>query len=69
MENKVLAGGILLDIQFENEQEFEAYLDKLYNQGKEHKALYTYRRADGTVIIRILQQYNNSPLIKVYDSM
>ena len=69
MKKEILAAGYLRDILFENEEQMEIYLDHLDSRKQLHKVLYTYRRADGTVIIRILQQYNNAPLIKVYDSM
>ena len=69
MKKEILAAGYIRDILFANEREMEAYLDMLDSRKQLYKVLMTYERADKTVIIRIVQQYNNSPLIKIYDSM
>ena len=69
MKKEILAAGYIRDILFANKREMEAYLDMLDSRKQLYKVLMTYERADKTVIIRIVQQYNNSPLIKIYDSM
>lgn len=63
----VLAAGYVRDLLFTSEAHAQGYIQKLDYQGVEYKILDSYRREDGTVIIRVLQQYNNSPLISLYN--
>lgn len=65
MSNReILAGGLVRDIWFMNEDEFQKYMDKLHC---EVKILDKAFRADGSRIVRLLTPYNNSPLIQLYE--
>lgn len=63
---KLLAAGIVKDYLFDTEKAMEVYLEDQNQNYKEFKVLETYRRSDGSVIIRVSVQYNNSPLIQLY---
>lgn len=64
----ILAGGYVRDILFASAEAEELYLYQLQHRCIEHKVLDRLQREDGQVIIRIVQQYNNSPLIQLYES-
>ena len=64
---EVLAAGIVRDIEFISNYAMEVYLSGLDQRKVNYKVLETFERADSSVIIRIIQQYNNSPLIKLYN--
>ena len=61
---EVLAAGIVQDLLFRNEKCLEIYLDELDHRCVQHKVLEALRREDGSIIIRIVKQYNNSDLIQ-----
>lgn len=63
---QLLAAGIVRDIQFRNKDAFDLYLYKLEYDKKVYQVLDTYVRKDGSIIVRILQQYNSSELIRLY---
>lgn len=63
---EILAAGYVRDILFETVEDMEAYLNGMQIRKQNYKVLETFERNDRTVIIRILQQYNNSPLIQLY---
>ena len=67
MSKNLLAGGIVRDLEFDSMESLDLYLYKLQHDKKQHKILDRYDRTDGTVIIRILGQYNNSPLIQLFE--
>lgn len=62
----LLAAGIVRDLEFRNKEAFEVYLHSLDHQKKLYKVLDTYTRDDGSMIVRIVQQYNDSELINLY---
>ena len=64
---EILAAGIIRDIQFCSEYALEIYLYGLDHKATVYKILEKVIRDDGSVIIRIVQQYNNSPLIQIYE--
>lgn len=64
---KLLAAGILRDLQFVNADAFEIYLYHLDQKMIFYEILDKFTRDDGSVIIRIVTSYNHSPIIKVYD--
>ena len=67
MRNKeLLAAGIVRDILFRNKDAFDLYLYALDHDKKVYRILDTYVRNDGSVIVRILQQYNDSDLIQLF---
>lgn len=63
---EILAGGIVRDILFRTVEDMEGYLEKLAELKHPHKVLETFERTDRSVIIRIVTQYNNAPLIQLY---
>lgn len=65
----ILAAGYVRDILFVNQEAVDLYLLKLQHDLYEFKVLDKFTRDDGSVIIRIVQQYNNSPLINLYDNV
>ena len=65
----VLAAGYVRDLLFCSQDALEIYLYKLDHDYSEYKILDRFDREDGSVIVRILQQYNSSPLIKLYDNL
>lgn len=69
MAKKLLAAGYVRDLQFDTAEALELYLYDLNLKNLQHKILDKFERADGSIIIRILQQYNNAPLIELYDNL
>lgn len=63
----ILAAGYVRDILFASAEAEELYLYTLQHRCIEHKILDKLQRDDGSVILRIVQQYSNSPLIKLYE--
>lgn len=59
-----LAGGIISDILFRNEACLNFYLDELNYRSVDYRILEELRREDGSIIIRIVRQYNNLDLIE-----
>ena len=66
-KKQILAAGYIRDIQFRSREDLDIYLYQLRHRKLLHKILDEYPREDGTVIIRILQQYNTAPLIRLYE--
>ena len=62
----LLAAGIVRDMEFRNKEAFDLYLYLLDHQCKLYKVLDTYTRDDGSMIVRIVQQYNDIELIQLY---
>lgn len=61
---EILAGGLVRDIWFMNEDELQKYIDKIPT---DVKVLDKSFRADGSRIIRLLTPYNSAPLIQLYE--
>lgn len=61
---EILAGGLVRDIWFVNEDKFHKYIDRL---PYEAKLLDKAWRADGSVIVRLLTPYNDAPLIQLFE--
>lgn len=64
-KKELLAAGYLRDILFWNPDDAQLYIYDLDHRGVDYKILDTCTRSDGSVIIRILQQYNNVDLIEL----
>lgn len=62
---KVLASGCLKIFWFCCMDEFDSYLRKLERRKICYRVLESCPRLDGTVLVRILQQYNNADLIQI----
>lgn len=69
MAKKLLAVGYVRDLEFNNQDALDLYLYALDHKKLQHKILDKFDRTDGSIIIRILQQYNNTPLIQLYDNL
>ena len=63
---EILAAGYVRDILFRNRDQRDLYIYDMHQRKKQFKVLEEYNREDGSVIIRVLEQYNNAPLIKLY---
>lgn len=63
---ELLAAGIVRDLRFPNMAACDEYYDKLIERKAAFQILETHETAEGTVYQRILQQYNDSPLIRLY---
>ena len=64
---ELLAAGYVRDILFSSDEEREIYIHSLEHRKTNYKILEELKREDGTVIIRILQQYNTAPLIQLFN--
>ena len=63
----ILAAGYVRDILFSQQDDLDLYLYALDRSGVEYEILDKLQRDDGSIIIRILQQYNQAPLIRLYN--
>lgn len=63
---EILAAGILRDIRFDSADRADEYLYRLDHLKITFQVLESCRCDDGTVILRVLQRYNDCDLIKVY---
>lgn len=63
----VLAAGIIRDLLFRNKECLDLYLYELEHRCLAYKVLEQLPRDDGSIIIRIVCQYNNSDLIQFPD--
>lgn len=62
---ELLAAGYLRAFRFCSMDELEVYLRELDHRKICYRVLETCPRPDGTVFVRILQQYNNADLIQI----
>ena len=62
----LLAAGVVRDIEFRSKDVFDLYLYELDDRKIVYKVLDTYVRDDGSMIVRVLQQYNSVDLIQLY---
>ncbi|MBQ2858600.1 MAG: hypothetical protein IJA45_01765 [Oscillospiraceae bacterium] len=62
---ELLAAGYIRDVLFRNSDDCQVYIYDLDHGGVDYRILDSFNRDDGSVIIRILQQYNNCPLIEL----
>lgn len=67
MIKTLLAAGIVRDYEFLSIDDLDIHLYSLDHRKISYKVLETFERPDGTVLVRILQQYNSSPLIQLYE--
>ena len=69
MANKhLLAAGIIRDFRFTSRQSYLAYLCDLDARKHNFQVLESRICVDGTVLARIVQQYNGSDLIQLLQS-
>ena len=62
---ELLAAGIVRDIWFRSLDHRNTYLKRLDDRKINYQIMETLERDDGSVIIRLLQQYNSSDLIQI----
>ena len=60
---QLLAAGIVRDLQFASMADLNLYFARLDGRKIRYEVLQTFERNDGSVIIRIVQQYNDSNMI------
>ena len=63
---ELLAAGYVRDILFRSGEDLKNYILQLESKKQQYRILEQMNREDGSVIIRILQQYNTAPLIQLY---
>lgn len=66
-KRELLAAGIVKDYRFSSWTEYENYLEELEGKKITYKVLETHECQDGTVLARIVQEYNCSRLIELYN--
>lgn len=62
---QLLAAGIVRDLLFASKSDRDLYFARLDGRKIRYELLDTYEREDGSVIIRIVQQYNDSDMIRI----
>lgn len=65
MAKLLLAAGILRDIEFDSDVSLEIYLNTLDHRNVLYQIVDKFTRDDGSIVIRILAQYNNADLIRL----
>lgn len=65
MSRILLAAGLVRDFEFSSAMELINYLNRLDRRGVQWEELDRFSRPDGSVIIRLLCQYNNTDLIQL----
>lgn len=65
MSRRLLAAGYLRDFEFDSKSDLEIYLYQLDHRMINYRVIETFERSDGTVLVRILQQYNSADLIEL----
>lgn len=64
---EVLAAGIVRDLRFCCKDAVDLYTYRLDHNCVLYKIIQRCDQADGSVLIRIVHQYNNSPLIHLFE--
>ena len=64
---ELLAGGIVRDLRFRSKTHYQAYLIDRKVAKEQYEVLEVVEQADGTILARIVGQYNNAPLIKLFN--
>ena len=67
MSKRLLAAGIVRDLEFDSQYELDGYIKAMQHKLFNFKILDHFARSDGSVVVRILSQYNNSDLIELYE--
>ena len=65
MSKRLLAAGIVRDLEFDSQYECDSYINRM--SWKLFKILDSFTRADGSVVVRLLTQYNDTDLIELYE--
>ena len=67
MSKKILAAGIVRDLEFDSQESLDKYINRFELFCARYEILDKFIRDDGSVIARIVTQYNDSDLIKLYE--
>lgn len=67
MSKKLLAAGIVRDLEFDCKDALDLYLYSMQQKKMKYEILDRLDRDDGSIIIRIVVQYNNAHLIVLFD--
>ena len=67
MGKRLLAAGIVRDIEFVSQYALDVFLNSNHSKWYDFKILDQFTRADGSVVIRLLTPYNNTRLIELYE--
>lgn len=67
MGKKLLAAGLVRDIEFVSQYALDVYLSVNKSKWSDFKILDQFTRSDGSVVIRLLTPYNNVELIELYE--
>lgn len=67
MSKRLLAAGIVRDLEFDSQYELDGYIKAMQHKLFEFKILDQCSRSDGSVIVRVLSQYNSTDLIELYE--
>lgn len=62
---EILAAGYVRDILFRSKEVFDLYLYNLDHRKICYKVIETFTRDDGSIIVRIVQQYNHAEMIRL----
>lgn len=65
MRKHLLAAGIVRDLLFDSVESLEIYIYFLDRKKMQYKILDKFTRDDGSIIIRIVCQYNSADLIRL----
>lgn len=64
-KRELLAAGIVRDFRFRDDATYQEYLEDLAYQSTEYEVLQREPSKNGTVLARIVTQYNNTDLINL----
>lgn len=67
MSKRLLAAGIVRDLEFDCMERLDLYLYQLQHRCISYKVIETFERSDGSVVSRILMQFGSVPLIVLYE--
>lgn len=67
MSKSLLAAGIVRDLMFDCQESLDLYLYAMQYRKMSFEILDQMTRDDGSIIIRIVSQYNDADLIKLFE--
>lgn len=64
---ELLAAGYVKDFRFRDKEALELYLHLIDHRRIRYEIVEQCNSSDGSILIRILLQYNNAPLIDLFE--
>ena len=64
---ELLAAGYVKDFRFRDKETLELYLHLVDHRRIQYKIVEQCTSSDGSILIRIMLQYNNAPLIDLFE--